>query len=147
MESDIPVPLRHILADRKALEPVDAPFALLQVDRVGRQVPVYDPPAVIVEIQALLANGRRDEYKRAEWGVERIPDRLLPVRVGLLSLAFGKCDRKVRADVGRAVLLPVHTAPEALERIHIVLGRADIDRLQHLPVQLLYKHFVLVETA
>ena len=47
---------RGIAPDRVALETVDASLALLEIDRVRRQVPVDDRMAVEVEVEPLLAD-------------------------------------------------------------------------------------------
>lgn len=54
-----PVAGRDVAAHGMAAEPVYAAFALLEVDRVGWQVPVHCCVAPPVEIDALLADTRR----------------------------------------------------------------------------------------
>ena len=67
-----PVLGRHVLAHRVPLVAVDAALALLEVDRVGGQVPVDDGVAVGVEVETLLPDrgGRQDERpeRRVEGG-------------------------------------------------------------------------------
>ena len=50
------VDARHVLPDRVPLVSMHPPFPLLQVDRVGREIPVYDGMAVAVEVETFLAN-------------------------------------------------------------------------------------------
>ena len=61
---------RHVLADRVAFVAVDAPFALLEVDRVVREVPVDDDVAVGVEVEALLPDRGADQDERPVRRVE-----------------------------------------------------------------------------
>src|SRR5689334_25104583 len=68
-------------------EPVDAALALLEVHRVGRQVPVHHSVAPPVEIDALLADTGGREYKRPERTVESVPDLRLPSALRNLALA------------------------------------------------------------
>ena len=63
-----------VLADGVVLVPVHPPLALLHVHRVGRQVPVDDRVAVVVEVQPLLADRGSRQHERPERGVERISD-------------------------------------------------------------------------
>ena len=44
----------NILPDSEALEPIDPTLPLLQIHRIGGQIPVHDFPAVEMEVQALL---------------------------------------------------------------------------------------------
>src|SRR4051794_9170594 len=60
----------HVLANRVALVAVNSTFALLEVDRVVRQVPVDDDVAVGVEVESLLPDRGADEDERPIRGVE-----------------------------------------------------------------------------
>ena len=53
-----------VLAHRMSLVAVNAPLALLQVNGIAGKVPVDDSVAVGVEVEALLADGRRGEEKQ-----------------------------------------------------------------------------------
>ena len=59
---------RHVLADRVAFVAVDAAFALLEVDRVVRQIPVDDDVAVGVEVESLLPDRGADRGRTANTG-------------------------------------------------------------------------------
>jgi hypothetical protein len=62
--------LGEVLAYGVPLIAVNAPLALLKVHGVGRQVPVHDCVAVLVEVKPLLADGGCSEHKRPEGRVE-----------------------------------------------------------------------------
>src|SRR5437879_358229 len=65
-----PESLREVSANCMALVAVDAPFALLEVDWIGRQVPMNHGVAVRMKVQAFLTDRSRSEHERPEWGVE-----------------------------------------------------------------------------
>ena len=46
-------------------------LSLLQVDRVGGQIPVRDGVAVMMEIESFLTNRSGNHYERPEWRIER----------------------------------------------------------------------------
>jgi hypothetical protein len=56
---------------------VDPPLPLLQVHRVGGEVPVADVVTVGVEVQAFLPDGGGGQDKGPEGGVEGAPDQVL----------------------------------------------------------------------
>ena len=60
----------HVFSHSVPLVPVDAAFALLELDCVRRQVPVHDGVAVGVVVQPLMADGREREDEAPEGGVE-----------------------------------------------------------------------------
>ena len=55
---------RHVLADRVALVAVDPSLALLEVDRIVREIPVDDDVAVGVEVEPFLPDRRADQDER-----------------------------------------------------------------------------------
>ena len=48
--------LRNVLSHRVTFVAMHSPLPLLQIDRIGRKVPVDDDVAVRVEVQPLLPN-------------------------------------------------------------------------------------------
>jgi hypothetical protein len=76
-----------VLAHGVILGAMHAAFALLDVDGVVWKVPVHDPVGVQMEVQALLADGRRCQDEGPERGVKGLADRVDPVH-GLLVLAM-----------------------------------------------------------
>src|SRR6516164_7576842 len=61
---------RYVLPHRVAFVAMNAPFALLQIHRVTRKIPVNDSMAVGMEIQTFLADGSGCEHERPEGRVE-----------------------------------------------------------------------------
>lgn len=55
----------HIFSDRMPLIAKNPAFALLQVDRVGGQIPKGDEVAVGVEVESFLADGGGGENKES----------------------------------------------------------------------------------
>jgi hypothetical protein len=82
-----PVAGRDVAAHGMAAEPVDAAFALLEVDRVGWQVPVHNCVAPPVEVDSFLADTRRGEHKRPERAVEGAANLRLPGAFHLMAFA------------------------------------------------------------
>jgi hypothetical protein len=55
----VDLPMRQIQADGVPLEAVDTPLALLEIDGISRQVPVIEPIAIRVKVEAFLSDGGR----------------------------------------------------------------------------------------
>lgn len=70
-QSDRPVSHRHVLAHCMALVAIHPPLAQIQVDDIGRLVPVHKRVKPPVEVDALLADGRAGEQEGPERRVER----------------------------------------------------------------------------
>ncbi len=68
------VSVGHVLPNRVPLEAVDATFALLEINRVSRKVPMHHGVAVEMEVESFLPHRRRGEDKRPEWRVESMAD-------------------------------------------------------------------------
>lgn len=136
-----PVRGRDILSHGVPFVAVDAAFALLEVDRVGRQVPVHHRVAVGMEIQSLLPDGSGRQHKGPERGVEGLANLPLacagPTVVALLSTeAHGEV-------VAHAVALDVHGAIGALELVHARGACAKRKRGRHRLGQPVPRTFVI----
>src|SRR5690349_4775741 len=73
--------LRHRTPDCQPVAAIDPALALLEIDRIRRQVPVNDVAAIEMEIEPLLSNRRGTEDEGPERRVECFADR------GLAALA------------------------------------------------------------
>lgn len=62
----VDLPMRQIEADRVTLEPVDTPLALLEIDGISGQVPVIEPIAIRVKVEAFLSDGGRGQREGSE---------------------------------------------------------------------------------
>jgi hypothetical protein len=77
------VPFSNVLADRVALVAVNTAFTLLQIDRIGRKVPVDDGVAILMEVEAFLADRCRRQNERPERRVEGRPNGSRPLQHAL----------------------------------------------------------------
>ena len=91
--------LREIEADGVSLEAVNAPFALFQIDRIAREIPMVDAVAIRVEVQPLLADRGSGEDERPEGGIERIPDAAETCNGAFLILIVGEAHRETAAHL------------------------------------------------
>ena len=90
-----------IEAYRMSFEPVHAPLALLEVDRIARQIPMVDSVAVRVKVEPLLTDRCRGKDEGTEGRVERLPNRSEPDSPAFLVLRLGQahCEPAAHPDV------------------------------------------------
>jgi hypothetical protein len=103
---------------------IDPSLSLLEVYRIGRQIPMQDVAAVQVEIQPLLADRRGCQHERPEGRIESFANHtlallhLLLVRIGRRFardiVAEGECE--VRC-VRLGVRVDANTTPRALRAV------------------------------
>src|ERR1700728_3053394 len=103
-----------------AAEPVHAAFALLEVHRVGRKVPVHYCVAPPVEIDALLADTRSGEHKRPERAVEGVAHLWLSGAFDVMALAAVAQGKAAAERDGLAGLVGIET---------LIAGRAHGHRV------------------
>ena len=93
------MPVAQVAADREPCVAVDASLSLLEVDGIGRRVPVNDGVAPPVEVDAFLTHARRGEHPWPEGAVEGRTNLGKAGRlVRLAHCAVSKCEPASEAD-------------------------------------------------
>src|SRR6185295_10681810 len=127
-------------SDRMTFEPVNAALTLLEVDGVGREVPMRDRVAVQVKVESLLPNRRCGQHEGPERAVEGLADLVNACTLAIFGALFGKSSGETRAH------------PVVLDRdgsairghgdvVYSWIGGPNRDRLYHRLGDLLHASF------
>ena len=87
-----------VAADGVALVSVHAALALLQVDRVAREVPVDEAVAPRMEVEPFLPDRRAGQHEGAERAIEGGSDDILADVAAVVGSSLPEAQRKHRAD-------------------------------------------------
>src|SRR5579871_3285420 len=94
-----------------SFEAVNAALALLEIDRIAGKIPVIDPIAVGVKVQAFLTNGSSGKDKRPEGRVEGVPYATKPCDGAFFIAVVGEAHRKAAAHLELAIFDDIASHP------------------------------------